>query len=74
MIRDNDVAVIENALVDVFGYEASIPFRAIVASSPRYGVLLAIAGHVQGEGFAYERLKRSVAKIAKNPKTRAILR
>jgi hypothetical protein len=66
--RDGRI-VIENTLVKLYGYEASIPLRAVVASSPRYATLLAIAAN-PGPGFA-ERLAAALPKFVKNPKTKA---
>ena len=60
-------AVIANALVEIFGYDESVTLRDVVASSPRYATLLAMAGN----GALYARLKNALAKVAKNPKTRA---
>ena len=61
--------VIAKALAEIYGYEASIPLRDVVASSPRYATLLAIAGN-PGAG-QYDRLKVALPKFIKNPKTKA---
>lgn len=67
MERTAEQAVIANALVEIFGYEASVPLRDVVASSPRYASLIAIAGN----DAMYDRLKSALAKVVKNPRTRA---
>ena len=60
-------AVIENALVEIYGYDESVSLRQVVASSPRYATLLAMAGN----DALFAKLKSALAKVAKNPKTRA---
>ena len=60
-------AIIQNALAEVFGYHESIALRSVVESSPRYASLLAIASN----DAMFDRLKKALAKVAKNPKTRA---
>ena len=65
-----DQNVIHNMLVDLYGYEESIPLRAVVASSPRYGTLLAIASHCPNQD-QMARLAKALPKFIKNPKTRA---
>ena len=60
-------AVIANLLVEIYGYEASVPLRDVVASSPRYATLLALAGN----GSQWDRLKLALPKFVKNPKTKA---
>jgi hypothetical protein len=67
MVNSSDKAVIYNAMVEVFGYDESLPLRAAVESSPRYASLLAMAGN----GLQWDRLKKALQKVAKNPKTRA---
>ena len=59
-------AVIANLLVEIYGYEASIPLRDVVASSPRYATLLALAGNASQS----DRLKSALPKFIKNPKTK----
>jgi hypothetical protein len=66
-MASTDKAVIYNALVEVFGYEKSIDLRSVVESSPRFPTLLAIASH----DSQFDRLKAALAKVVKNPKTRA---
>jgi len=61
--------VIAKALSEIYGYDASIELRAVVASSPRYATLLAIAAHPSAG--QYDRLKIALPKFVKNPKTRA---
>ena len=67
MERTAERNVIANALVEIYGYEESVPLRAVVASSPRYAVLLAMAGNCA----LSEKLKKALPKVVKNPKTRA---
>jgi hypothetical protein len=67
MERTVERNVIANALVEIYGYEESIPLRAVVASSLRYAALLAMAGN----DALYEKLKKALPKVVKNPKTRA---
>ena len=59
--------VIAHALAEIFGYENSIPLRAIVASSTRYQSLIAMASNPA----LYNRLKTALAKVVSNPNTRA---
>ena len=61
--------VIDNALVDIFGYESSKKYRDECLKSPRYKSLLAIAGRNTTE--SYEQLLKAVKKVAANPNTRA---
>lgn len=60
-------AVIANALVEIYGYDESVSLRQVVASSPRYATLLAMAGN----DALFAKLKNALAKVVKNPKTRA---
>ena len=60
-------AVIANALVEIYGYDESVSLRQVVASSPRYATLLAMAGN----DAMFARLKDALTKVAKNPKTKA---
>jgi hypothetical protein len=57
-------------LAEIYGYEASIPLRAVVASSRRYGTLLAIAGWPESTA-QMDRLRVALPKFVKNPKTKA---
>ena len=67
-----DANVINHVLVDLYGYEESKPLRTVVASSKRYGTLLALASHCGlYPDERLERLTRAVAKTVQNPKTRA---
>ena len=61
--------VIMNALYDVYGdlETAHAKYEACL-TSPRFGMLLSIAGHGQS---AFGRLKIAAVKIANNPATRA---
>jgi len=70
MVHEDDYRnVIRHTLGDIYGYEESKPLRSVVESSPRYAELLAIASHDNEEWTAM--LKAALAKVVKNPKTRA---
>ena len=60
-------AVIANALVDIYGYDESVALRDVVASSPRYATLLAMAGN----DALHAKLKSALPKVIKNPRTKA---
>ena len=61
--------VIDNALVEIFGYESFKTYRDECLKSDRYQSLLAIAGNDTTE--SYNRLLKAVEKVANNPNTRA---
>tara|TARA_R110000737_G_C14459273_1_gene464636 strand:+ start:493 stop:771 length:279 start_codon:yes stop_codon:yes gene_type:complete len=60
--------IIDNALVEIFGYEESKAYRDECLKSPRYEMLLVIAEH---PAYDHSRLLKSVEKVAKNPNTKA---
>lgn len=70
MDRTSERNVINNMLAEMYGYEESIPLRAVVEASPRYGTLLALAGWCPNQE-QMERLARALPKFIKNPKTKA---
>ena len=61
--------VILNALYQVYGdLDTAYAQYEVCLTSPRFGTLLAIAGHGQS---AFARLQVAATKIANNPATRA---
>ena len=62
---------IKNALVESFGSENYRAAYAQVIQSPRFGTLAALAGH--GGDEAFQRLIIAALKLAKTPKTKAML-
>lgn len=68
MDKKTEVNVINTILMELYGYEASIPLRSVVASSPRFNTLLAIASHESEDQV--NRLRKALPKFVKNPKTR----
>tara|TARA_R110000751_G_C13486118_1_gene448481 strand:- start:18 stop:347 length:330 start_codon:yes stop_codon:yes gene_type:complete len=60
--------VIDNALVEIFGYEESKAYRTECLKSPRYAMLLVIAEHPE---YNHNRLLEAVKKVANNPNTKA---
>lgn len=63
--------VVCNALIQTFGYEAYEQWFDRCLTSSRFGALLAIASHPGNESFS--RLVVAAEKVARNPKTKAML-
>jgi hypothetical protein len=60
--------VVQNALVEAFGFESYPEKWASCLKSPRFRTLLAFASHGNAQ---WDRLVRAAAKVANNPKTNA---